>query len=114
MLSYIPYHAPSHPGRVFTTFVAMGAVIEALTRTGEYFTATRLDYTVQLVRRILCREAYFWCFEAIVITSNSLLLNLFHPSSSLPRANKIYLTLDGVSVDEGPGYKDARPFLATL
>src|SRR5436190_9072585 len=41
MLYYIPYHAPIHPGRVFTTFVAMGAVIEALTGNGAALVANR-------------------------------------------------------------------------
>ncbi|KAJ5551000.1 RTA-like protein [Penicillium sp. DV-2018c] len=34
ILYYIPYHSPIHPGRVFTTFIALGAVIEAITANG--------------------------------------------------------------------------------
>lgn len=34
MLYYIPYHSPIHPGRVFTTFVALGVAIEAITANG--------------------------------------------------------------------------------
>lgn len=34
MLYYIPYHSPIHPGRVFTTFVALGIAIEAITANG--------------------------------------------------------------------------------
>ncbi|RDH33913.1 RTA1 like protein-domain-containing protein [Aspergillus welwitschiae] len=34
ILYYIPYHSPIHPGRVFTTFVAVGVVIEAITGNG--------------------------------------------------------------------------------
>lgn len=34
MLYYIPYHSPIHPGRVFTTFVALGVVIESITANG--------------------------------------------------------------------------------
>lgn len=34
MLYYIPYHSPIHPGRVFTTFVAVGIAIEAITANG--------------------------------------------------------------------------------
>ncbi|KAI9655871.1 MAG: hypothetical protein M1829_000473 [Trizodia sp. TS-e1964] len=34
ILYYIPYHAPLHPGRVVTTFLAFGAVIESLTGNG--------------------------------------------------------------------------------
>ncbi|KAF7719749.1 Uncharacterized protein PECH_005690 [Penicillium ucsense] len=34
ILYYIPYHSPIHPGRVFTTFLAVSAVIEAITANG--------------------------------------------------------------------------------
>ncbi|KAI9043665.1 putative RTA1 domain protein [Aspergillus affinis] len=34
ILYYIPYHSPIHPGRVFTTFIAMGILIEVLTANG--------------------------------------------------------------------------------
>jgi hypothetical protein len=34
ILYYIPYHSPIHPGRVFTTFVAMGTLIETITANG--------------------------------------------------------------------------------
>lgn len=34
MLYYIPYHSPIHPGRVFTTFIALAAVIESITANG--------------------------------------------------------------------------------
>ncbi|RAH40110.1 putative RTA1 domain protein [Aspergillus brunneoviolaceus CBS 621.78] len=34
ILYYIPYHSPIHPGRVFTTFLAMSMVIEVLTGNG--------------------------------------------------------------------------------
>lgn len=34
MLYYIPYHSPIHPGRVFTTFIAFGVVIESITANG--------------------------------------------------------------------------------
>lgn len=34
LLAYLPYHAPIHPGRVFSTFVILSVVVEALTGTG--------------------------------------------------------------------------------
>jgi hypothetical protein len=34
MLYYIPYHSPIHPGRVFTTFVALAVAIETITANG--------------------------------------------------------------------------------
>ncbi|PWY92048.1 RTA1 domain protein [Aspergillus heteromorphus CBS 117.55] len=39
ILYYIPYHSPIHPGRVFTTFVALGAVVEAITANGAVLVA---------------------------------------------------------------------------
>lgn len=32
----------------------------------------------------------------------------------LPRSNKVYLSKDGVTEVEGPGWVDKRPFLATV
>lgn len=34
LLAYLPYHTPIHPGRVFSTFVMLSVVVEALTGTG--------------------------------------------------------------------------------
>ncbi|KAJ5792780.1 uncharacterized protein N7503_008758 [Penicillium pulvis] len=34
ILYYIPQHSPMHPGRVFSTFIALGIVIEAITANG--------------------------------------------------------------------------------
>ncbi|KAJ5163559.1 RTA-like protein [Penicillium coprophilum] len=34
ILYYIPYHSPIHPGRVFTTFIALGVAIESITANG--------------------------------------------------------------------------------
>ena len=34
ILYYIPYHSPIHPGRVFSTFIALGIIIEVITANG--------------------------------------------------------------------------------
>ncbi|KAF7586612.1 hypothetical protein BBP40_008619 [Aspergillus hancockii] len=39
ILYYIPYHSPMHPGRVFTTFIAMGISIEIITANGAVLVA---------------------------------------------------------------------------
>ncbi|PYH93658.1 hypothetical protein BO71DRAFT_381132 [Aspergillus ellipticus CBS 707.79] len=39
ILYYIPYHSPIHPGRVFTTFIALGAAVEAITANGAVLVA---------------------------------------------------------------------------
>ncbi|KAJ5103499.1 RTA-like protein [Penicillium argentinense] len=195
MLYYIPYHSPIHPGRVFTTFVAVGVAIEAITangavrvassdstphdqsigkallkaalimqlalmvaftalaakfqfncskggvlnakikrclivlyisstlitirtiyRTVEYFTAANLNtYTdIEHISPVLKQEWFFWFFETVFMYSNSTLLNMFHPMQVLPRNNKIYLSQDGETEIEGPGYEDTRPKIATF
>lgn len=195
MLYYIPYHAPIHPGRVFSTFIAVGVAIEVITangaariassgstqhdqsigkallkaalimqialmvafaalaakfqlncsrggvlnskikrclivlytssvlitirtifRTVEYFSAASLNaYTdIENISPLLKQEWFFWFFEAVFMYCNSTMLNVFHPMQVLPHNNKIYLTEDGETEIEGPGYKDTRPFLLTL
>lgn len=34
LLAYLPYHAPIHPGRVFSTFAMLSVLVESLTATG--------------------------------------------------------------------------------
>ncbi|KAK4617647.1 Lipid-translocating exporter-like protein RTA1 [Fulvia fulva] len=34
LLSYLPYHTPIHPGRVFSTFVLLSTIVETLTGSG--------------------------------------------------------------------------------
>jgi RTA1 like protein len=193
ILYYIPYHSPIHPGRVFTTFVAMGAAIESITgngasliansknsqsqqntgkdlikasmimqlalmagfvgvtlrfmyncsaanlltrnvkrplivllisctiitartiyRTVEYYSAASITVGTTHVSPILTNEWFFWVFEATLMFSNTALLNIFHPMELLPRSNMIYLSSDGVTEVEGPGYNDPRPFFLTL
>lgn len=63
---------------------------------------------------ITTNEWFFWFFEATVMFSNSVLLNVSHPMFSLPSSNKIYLDKDGVTEVEGPGINDPRPFLVTI
>ncbi|KZO93679.1 hypothetical protein CALVIDRAFT_502730 [Calocera viscosa TUFC12733] len=59
---------------------------------------------------VLRQEAYFYVFEASVMLSNSLLLNIFPPTRFLPRDFKIFLAPDGVTEMEGKGMlkKDPR------
>ena len=34
LLAYLPYHAPIHPGRVFSTFIILSVIVETLTANG--------------------------------------------------------------------------------
>lgn len=40
LLAYLPYHTPIHPGRVVSTFVILGIVVEALSSNGAAVVAT--------------------------------------------------------------------------
>ena len=59
-------------------------------------------------------EVYFWVFEASIMFINTAMLNVCHPGRYLPRSNKVFLATDGKTQLRGPGYKDKRPFLATV
>lgn len=59
-------------------------------------------------------EAYFWVFEATIMFINTAMLNVWHPGKYLPRSNKVFLSMDGKTEIRGPGYKETRPFIATL
>lgn len=89
--------------------------IRTIYRTIEYFTAASMNvFNVKQVSPILKEEWFFWVFEALVMFSNTTMLNIFHPMQSLPRSNKIYLAEDGETEIEGPGYCDPRPWFQTF
>lgn len=59
-------------------------------------------------------EAFFYCFDGALMLVNTLMWNVRHPMEFLPSDNKIYLSKDGHTELEGPGWQDRRPFLVTL
>ena len=59
-------------------------------------------------------EVFLYIFDALPMLVNSLMLNLIYPASLLPRSNKIYLSQDGHTVRQGPGWQDQRPFFVTV
>ena len=59
-------------------------------------------------------EAFFYAFDAALMLTNSVMLNIWHPLRYLPNNNKVYLAQEGVTEREGPGWVDKRPFLITL
>jgi hypothetical protein len=63
---------------------------------------------------IIKNEWIFWFFEVAIMYANTTMLNIFHPMQCLPKSNKIYLAKDGVTEIEGPGFKDHRPWVATV
>ena len=59
-------------------------------------------------------EAFFYVFDGALMLVNALMWNVWHPMEFLPNDNKIYLSKDGKTELEGPGWIDKRPFLITL
>ncbi|KAL2834939.1 hypothetical protein BDW59DRAFT_1353 [Aspergillus cavernicola] len=85
-------------------------------RTNEYFSAAA-EHTWEdpnEVDPILKNEWFFWFFEVVIMYLNTTMLNIFHPMEFLPNSNKIYLTKDGVTEIEGPGFQDPRPWFVTF
>ena len=93
-------------------------MIRTIYRTVEYFSIIQINVTPGFnpmsISPIIRYEWFFWVFEALLMLTNSVLLNARHPAKYLPRSNKVYLAEDGVTEIEGPGYEDRRFFLLTI
>lgn len=63
---------------------------------------------------VLRYEWFFYVFEATLMIINMYLWNALHPMQSLPRNYQVYLSKNGHTELEGPGWKDNRPFVLTL
>lgn len=108
--------------RLLTVLLTSCALITARTvfRTVEYFVFVDVLYNLDKLRNgedvnpLVSEEWFFWVFEVSVMFCNTILLNIFHPMSQLPRSNKIYLAPDGVTEVEGPGFKENRPTWQTF
>ncbi|RMJ25516.1 RTA1 domain protein [Aspergillus sp. HF37] len=55
ILYYIPYHAPMHPGRVWTTFIAIGIMIELINSSGAALLANSSNPEAQDVGKALLK-----------------------------------------------------------
>ncbi|KAF9889353.1 hypothetical protein FE257_007463 [Aspergillus nanangensis] len=81
----------------------------------EHFTISSLESDPNAdISPLLRHEWYFYVFEAAFMLVNSFLWNWKHPRRYLPESSKTYLAQDGITEVEGPGWKDNRPFVATL
>lgn len=84
----------------------------------EYFGVTEVRYgpgfDPQDISAIIRYEWFFYVFEAAAMLCNTVMFNVRHPRRYLPKSNKIYLSPDGVTEVQGPGYKDLRRFWQTL
>ena len=88
-------------------------------RVAEYFGLAQADYWAPgfdpaTLSPLVRHECFFYVFEAALMLANGVLLNARHPRRWLPPSTKVYLARDGVTEVVGPGYKQERPFLATL
>jgi hypothetical protein len=92
--------------------------IRTIFRTIEYFTTSTLNFHEKIdpasLSPLLRFEWLFWVFEGSLMMINTFLLNFYHPMRFLPRNNRVYLAMDGVTEVEGPGYEDRRLWIVTL
>ncbi|KAJ2903870.1 uncharacterized protein MKZ38_009253 [Zalerion maritima] len=77
ILYYIPYHTPIHPGRVWTTFSTLSAIVEALNAIGVSYTAnTSLRSNLQDLGDILLKTSLV--LQIVVISCFVYLAGTFH------------------------------------
>lgn len=68
MMAYLPYHAPLHPGRVFSTFAILSAIVESLTANGAANSAGTGRTPSQVRSGLACLKAALilqCCVEAL-------------------------------------------------
>jgi len=63
---------------------------------------------------VYTHEPFFWVFEASIMFVNTAMLNIWHPGRYLPQSNKVFLSRDGQTELQGPGWSDDRPFIITF
>ncbi len=111
---------PKNVKDVVITLYLSSALIgtRAIYRTVEYYTVTTFIYNPDMnpesASPIIKYEAFFWCFEALLMLANSVLWNFRHPMKHLPLDSRVYLSEDGVTEVVGPGYEDLRSFVIAM
>jgi hypothetical protein len=73
LLAYMPYHSPLHPGRVLSTFLILGAVVESLSASGAASAGStratpqrQLDGVTLLKVSLILQEVVEICFFSLV------------------------------------------------
>ncbi|CAJ2508818.1 Uu.00g138440.m01.CDS01 [Anthostomella pinea] len=94
-------------------------LVRCIYRTVEYFGISRADFDSPTfdsasVSPVIRYEWFFYVFEATLMLCNSVLLNVRHPRRWLPKSTKVYLSKDGTTEIEGPGYKEDRKYVMTV
>ncbi|KAJ5818546.1 hypothetical protein N7474_004137 [Penicillium riverlandense] len=80
ILYYIPYHSPIHPGRVYTTFIALGVVIEVLTANGASRLANSDNPSSQEIGKGLLKAALI--LQIVLMAAFVALAGKFHSNCS--------------------------------
>ncbi|KAG7434110.1 Lipid-translocating exporter-like protein RTA1 [Fusarium oxysporum f. sp. raphani] len=104
---------------LWTLYTSMTLIlVRTIYRIVEYFSVAELRYgpgfDPATISPIVRYEWFFYVFEAALMLCNLVMFNIRHPRRYLPKNNKIYLSTDGVTEIEGPGYKDPRNLWQTL
>jgi len=94
-------------------------IIRTIFRTVEYFGIASYkfddpDFDAMSMSPLMRYEVFFCVFEAALMFCNNVMFNMRHPRRYLPENNRIYLSQDGVTEVEGPGYEDPRPLWRTI
>lgn len=77
MLFYVPYHSPIHPGRVWTTFAMLAAVVESLSGVGASYSANQaLPPGMQDVGKALLKASLI--LQLVIINTFIVLAVTFH------------------------------------
>ncbi|KAG5815539.1 hypothetical protein H9Q74_008935 [Fusarium xylarioides] len=104
---------------LWTLYISMTLILaRTIYRIVEYFSVAELRYgpgfDPATISPVVRYEWFFYVFEAALMLCNLVMFNGRHPRRYLPKNNKIYLSPDGVTEIEGPGYKDPRKLWQTL
>jgi hypothetical protein len=59
-------------------------------------------------------EVFFYVFDGLLMLTNTVMFCIFHPSRFLPVSQKTYLSRDGQTELEGPGWVDKRNLFVTI
>ncbi|KAI7778878.1 rta1 domain protein [Diaporthe eres] len=77
VLFYVPYHSPIHPGRVWTTFAMLAAVVESLSGVGASYSANvSLPTSMQDTGKALMKAALI--LQLVIVNTFVVLAVTFH------------------------------------
>ena len=92
LMAYLPYHAPIHPGRVFSTFVILSVFVESLTANGAANSSGSGRKPAQRAAGLACLKAalILQCFvEALFFSMVALVEHRCRKAKNFPRNIRI-------------------------